>query len=175
MKSRTGRGDVVCAFSGFALLEDRSRSWLVKIGFETMSLRAILHLCTKSRDLKRSSSFPFWGSFLKRSRCTNILVYSPSLDLRSNQGLFDHMVWVLKCTMTGLSTALESEKLWGRGDCKPSFSKALTAVLTGDLLPRTYQCTIQWMPVSLRCGWTSTELIFGFTLVSNSVGNRSLI
>ncbi len=25
----------------------------------------------------------------------------------------------------------------------------------------------------LRCGWTSTELIFGFTLVTNAVGNRS--
>ncbi len=25
----------------------------------------------------------------------------------------------------------------------------------------------------LSCGWTSTELIFGFTLVTNSVGNRS--
>jgi hypothetical protein len=25
----------------------------------------------------------------------------------------------------------------------------------------------------LSCGWTSTELIFGFTFVTNSVGNRS--
>ncbi len=27
----------------------------------------------------------------------------------------------------------------------------------------------------LSCGWTSTELIFGFNLVTNSVGNRSEI
>jgi hypothetical protein len=28
-------------------------------------------------------------------------------------------------------------------------------------------------PLLLSCGWTSTEFIFGFTLVANSVGNRS--
>jgi hypothetical protein len=30
-------------------------------------------------------------------------------------------------------------------------------------------------PLLLSCGWTSSELIFGFTLVTNSVGNRSHI
>jgi hypothetical protein len=28
-------------------------------------------------------------------------------------------------------------------------------------------------PLDACCGWTSTELIFGFTLVTNSIGNRS--
>jgi hypothetical protein len=28
-------------------------------------------------------------------------------------------------------------------------------------------------PLLLSCGWTSTELIFGFTLLTNPVGNRS--
>jgi hypothetical protein len=28
-------------------------------------------------------------------------------------------------------------------------------------------------PLLLSCGWTSTELIFGLTLVTNAVGNRS--
>ncbi len=31
--------DVVCAFTGFALLEDRSRNRLVKIGFDAMRLK----------------------------------------------------------------------------------------------------------------------------------------
>jgi len=32
-----------------------------------------------------------------------------------------------------------------------------------------------WMPVFLlSCGWTSTELVYGFTLVTNSIRNRCL-
>jgi hypothetical protein len=32
----------------------------------------------------------------------------------------------------------------------------------------THQRTIHWMSVITDCGWTSTELIFGFSLVTNS-------
>ncbi len=37
--------DVVCAFTGFALLEDRSKSCLVKIGFEAMRLKLPKAIC----------------------------------------------------------------------------------------------------------------------------------
>jgi hypothetical protein len=44
--------NVVCVFTGFAMLKDRSRSSLVKIGFESMKLKA-----TKSMNMMMARSF----------------------------------------------------------------------------------------------------------------------
>ncbi len=63
------------------------------------------------------------------------------------------------------------------GSCSLSNCKAISFFwfFFGHSQPtNTHQCTIHWMPVILlTCGWTSTELVYGFTLVTNSVRNRS--
>jgi len=45
----------------------------------------------------------------------------------------------------------------------------------GDMRPQWTSTPSTGCPLLLSCVWTWTELIFGFTLVTNFVGNRSLI
>jgi hypothetical protein len=108
----------MCVF-WFTLLEDRSTSWLVEIGFETMKLRAIKsHIFFASvHQIKQ---------FQGQQVCID-LFYHPSLDPRSNQGLVRSHGLSEFCNVLrpALSTLLELEKLWGEAECKPSFSKAL--------------------------------------------------
>jgi hypothetical protein len=45
----------------------------------------------------------------------------------------------------------------------------------GDSEPAPTSAQSTGCPLLLSCAWTSTELIFGFSLLTNSVGNTSLI
>ncbi len=50
------------------------------------------------------------------------------------------------------------------------FVSLLTLLLiTWPQWTSTHHRTIHWMPIITQCGWTSTGLIFGFTLVTSSV------
>jgi hypothetical protein len=70
-------------------------------------------------------------------------------------------------------------KGWIINLCPPSLPPSLPSFLPfpfwGAGWTSIHQGTSTGCPLLLSCGWISTELIFGFTLITNSVRNRSHI
>jgi hypothetical protein len=97
------------------------------------------------------NNWPKWG------KLNSLLIYSVWFFNRMGGGVGEDLRWI----SDGLNIDTRNKRTAG---------DALKTYLPGDSEPTPTNAPSTGCSLLLSCGWTSTELIFGFTLATNYLG-----